>query len=184
MTPFRNANAITRRVVCAAVIVGLAAPAAAQACADQDSAPILLSTAAASASVLCLVNQRRHQAGVPGVSGERRLAQAARRHSGAMNSRNFFAHNSRGGSPLSRIQRTGYLAGASDWAIGENIRWGSGELGTPRAAVASWMASPPHRETMLSRRYRQVGVGVAIGSPTSGAGADAAIYTADFGSRQ
>jgi hypothetical protein len=37
---------------------------------------------------------------------------------------------------------------------------------------------------MLSRRYRQVGIGVALGSPGGGHEDDAAIYTADFGFRK
>ena len=58
---------------------------------------------------------------------------------------------------------------------------GQAGRGTPTVAVAAWMASPPHREAILSGRYRDVGIGVAMGSPVYGEGATAAIYTADFG---
>ncbi len=51
-------------------------------------------------------------------------------------------------------------------------------------AVEEWMRSPSHRVTMLSRRYRQVGIGVAIGSPDGNRENDAAIYTTDFGYRK
>jgi hypothetical protein len=34
---------------------------------------------------------------------------------------------------------------------------------------------------MLSRRFRNIGVGVAMGSPVGGGGGNTAIYTADFG---
>jgi uncharacterized protein YkwD len=102
-----------------------------------------------------------------------------------MDAANFFSHNSpNGASPLTRIRSTGYLAGASAWGVGENLRWGSGGLGTPRVAISSWMQSPPHRATMLSGRYRQVGIGVAFGSPDGGTSGDAAIYTANFGYRK
>jgi uncharacterized protein YkwD len=45
------------------------------------------------------------------------------------------------------------------------------------------MKSPPHRYSMLSGRYRDVGIGVAIGSPAGGGGGDTAIYTVNFGYR-
>jgi uncharacterized protein YkwD len=45
------------------------------------------------------------------------------------------------------------------------------------------MASASHRAAMLSRSYREVGIGVVIGSP-AGDGSNAAIYTADFGFRR
>lgn len=67
---------------------------------------------------------------------------------------------------------------------GENLIWGTGSRATPRSAVNAWMKSPPHRRTMLERRYRQVGVGVALGAPEGDAPrilGGAAIYTADFG---
>ncbi len=102
-----------------------------------------------------------------------------------MDSANFFSHNSpNGASPLRRIKSTGYLAGASAWGVGENLRWGSGGMGTPRVAISAWMQSSVHRSTMLSRRYRQVGIGVAFGSPTGGGDGDVAIYTANFGYRK
>jgi hypothetical protein len=46
--------------------------------------------------------------------------------------------------------------------------------------VQAWMASPGHRENLLSRDYTQIGLGIALGTP--GAGADGATYTTDFGS--
>jgi uncharacterized protein YkwD len=43
------------------------------------------------------------------------------------------------------------------------------------------MDSPGHRAVLLTRRFREIGVGVAIGSPAgSGLGA---IYTVDVGFR-
>jgi uncharacterized protein YkwD len=109
-----------------------------------------------------------------------RLASAARGHSAAMDASNFFSHDG-DGSMIDRVRASGYLAGAATWMVGENIAWGSGRQGSPKATVGRWMASPGHRSTMLSSRFRDIGVGVAIGSPVAGGGANAAIYTADFG---
>jgi uncharacterized protein YkwD len=97
-----------------------------------------------------------------------------------MDASNFFSHDG-DGSMIDRVRASGYLAGASTWMVGENISWGAGRQGSPKATVARWMASPGHRSTMLSPRFRDIGVGVAMGSPVGGGGANTAIYTADFG---
>jgi uncharacterized protein YkwD len=171
--------------VLAAAISILATAAPAMACPDADKRPSQLTVDAARESVVCLMNQRRRNNGLEKLVVNVKLQRAATGHSRSMDAGNYFDHNSPNGSdPISRIQDTGYLAGARSWAIGENIRWGSGGLGTPRVAVQEWMNSSSHREIMLSRRYRQVGIGVAIGSPVGGPGNDAAIYTADFGFRR
>jgi uncharacterized protein YkwD len=161
----------------------LALPPAAQACDGAGAAPRELSPGQARATVLCLVNEYRRQSGLRPVSAERRLERAAQRHSASMDALNYFSHNSPGGgSPVSRIRRTGYLAGARSWAVGEVIRWGQAGAGTPKATVSGWMASPPHRSQLLSGRFRHIGIGMVVGSP-AGKGRNAAIYTADFGAR-
>ena len=169
----------------AALIASLAIAAPAAACAGANTQPSQLTVLEARTSAVCLINQRRKQNGLPKLSLSIRLQRAAQRHSNAMDIGNFFDHESPSGNdPISRIQDTGYLAGAASWAIGENIRWGSGSLGTPRVAVQEWMNSPSHRQIMLSRRYRQIGIGVAIGSPDGNSENNAAIYTSDFGYRK
>jgi uncharacterized protein YkwD len=167
------------------MVVSLMAAGPALACSGAGKTPSQLTVSEARESVLCLLNQRRKHNGLQKLGTNARLGRAAQRHSISMDAGNFFDHEAPSGSdPISRIQQSGYLSGATTWAVGENIRWGSGSLGTPRVAVDEWMRSPSHREIMLSRRYRQVGIGVAIGSPESGGDSDAAIYTADFGYRQ
>ena len=170
-----------------AAVIALIAPAGAQAfCEGEGASPSELTMEEARAAIVCLVNEQRDAAGVRQVHADGRLERAAQRHSGAMDTANFFSHNSpNGASPLTRIRSTGYLAGASAWGVGENLRWGNGGLGSPRVAVNSWMQSSAHRSTMLSGRYRQIGIGVAFGSPYGGGGGgDTAIYTANFGYRK
>jgi uncharacterized protein YkwD len=153
---------------------------AALACPYSGTTPASLTTAQAEQSVTCLVNKtRRHHHARP-LAWNPGLQSAAQSHSAAMDSGNFFSHDG-DGSPLDRIKASGYLGGASSWGVGENIHWGIGRRGTPKATVARWMASSMHRSTMLSRRFRNIGVGVAMGSPVGGGGGNSAIYTADFG---
>lgn len=48
--------------------------------------------------------------------------------------------------------------------------------------MRAWMRSPGHRANILSRTFREVGVGIAIGAPTTAGGVlDAGTYTTDFG---
>jgi uncharacterized protein YkwD len=66
--------------------------------------------------------------------------------------------------------------------VGEDIVWGPGNAGTPAYAISAWMNSPLHRAEILSPQYREVGIGLALGSPVRGH-RSGSIYTADFGLR-
>jgi uncharacterized protein YkwD len=165
----------------AALAMTVSAPAAAP-CAGADAAPAQLDRQARSATVLCLLNDQRAASGLPPLGGDRRLAAAARAHSRDMVAHQYFAHDSRSGASFAvRIRRAGWMRGRRSWRVGENLAWGTGGLATPRAILAAWMKSPPHRRAVLDSGYRVVGIGVAIGAPVGGA-ADGATYTADFGS--
>ena len=171
---------MTRRslaVLCLAVVVLLAVPAAnALACAGAQARPGTVSEGAYTRAVECLVNEQRARAGRGGLSHDRRLARAARRYSTSMVRERFFDHVSPQGSTLSTRARA---AGYSGGTLGETIGWGAGELATPAAIVQAWMASPPHHAILMSRAFRRIGLGVALGSPEGDDGA--ATVTADFG---
>ncbi|MEN3285163.1 MAG: hypothetical protein V7607_6303, partial [Solirubrobacteraceae bacterium] len=78
------------------------------------------------------------------------------------------------------IAGAGYLDGASTWAIGETIAWGSGGLASPSSIVRSWLRSPGHRAILLDGRYDDAGIGIALGAP---GGSSGATFTGDFGKR-
>ncbi len=79
----------------------------------------------------------------------------------------------------------GYLLqGLLSWAYGEDIYWGPRHAwGTPAATVRGWMHSPAHWANILNSHFRDIGVGIAWGTPSNGRG-DGGIYTADFGYRR
>jgi uncharacterized protein YkwD len=164
-------------VLCLAVGVLLALPVAnALACAGAQAQPGTVAGRTYTRAVECLVNEQRAAAGLGALSHDRRLARAARRFSSAMVRERFFDHVSPDGSTLSaRARAAGYEGGT----LGETIGWGSGELATPAAIVQAWMASPPHHAIIVSRAFRKIGLGVAVGSPQGDGGA--ATVTADFG---
>ncbi len=75
----------------------------------------------------------------------------------------YFDHVSRTGRDVvDRLTHTGYLGSARSWIVGENLAWGSGSLSSPREIVQSWMHSPGHRANILSRRFREIGIGVVF----------------------
>jgi uncharacterized protein YkwD len=135
-------------------------------------------------SVLCLLNEERRQAGVPKASRSRKLQNAAQRHSNHMHNAGCFAHQCPGEPALDgRLRGSGYLHDKlTRWSYAENVAWGSQDYGTPKSIVEAWMDSPPHRSSMLNGSLRDVGVGVAKGTPSS-KGADGGLYTLDFGDR-
>ena len=48
--------------------------------------------------------------------------------------------------------------------------------------MQNWMSSAGHRENILDSRFRDVGVGIAVGAPAKVAG-PAGTYTTEFGYR-
>jgi uncharacterized protein YkwD len=149
-------------------------------CLNEDQSPSELTIQSARGARLCLINEERVARGLHALAVNVHLQRTAQKHSKAMNVRNFFGHRNLG----KRIERSGYLKGASSWSLGETLDWGRAEAGSPQAAVTAWIASPPHRRLMLSGAFEDVGVGVAMGAPIRGQGQGAAIYTADFGFRR
>ena len=114
------------------------------------------------------------------------LSDAARRHAADMERRHYFSHVSRDGSDfVKRIRRTGYFRRAGSWYVGENLAWGAGpNRSSPRGIVAAWMNSPPHRHNILDSRFREVGIGVAVGAPRRSVfGMPAGTYASSFGTR-
>jgi uncharacterized protein YkwD len=116
------------------------------------------------------INRVRTARGIPPLRIGTRLQVAARSHSRAMARSGAFTH----GNWYQRLRNFGVRSSM----VGENIAWGIGSDGTASGIVAAWLASPPHRETLLTRGFRRVGVGIAVG--TMDGYSAARIATADF----
>jgi uncharacterized protein YkwD len=158
-----------------------AAPAASAACKGAGASTETATKRALVRATLCVLNAERARHELGALRLNRGLSTAARRHSRAMVRERFFSHTSLNGATfVDRIRATGYLSGAQSWSVGENIAYGSGSRSTPRSIGRAWMNSPGHRANILSESFRQIGIGIASGTPV---GTGGATYTTDFGRR-
>jgi uncharacterized protein YkwD len=134
-------------------------------------------------SLLCLLNAERRAKHLPALRVNRRLLEAAERHSHSMVKRRFFSHVEPGGSSMvDRVRASGYLRTARSWSIGENIGYGATRASSPAEMTRAWMASSPHRANILTRKFREVGLGIVSGTPARG-GPAGGTYTTEFGHR-
>jgi uncharacterized protein YkwD len=158
-----------------------ASPAGAASCSGADLRPASGNLDVMRAATLCLLNDERAAAGLDPLTENARLTTASNEYSQEMVSRHFFAHVGPDGQTLvERLTDVGYLGHSADWLAGENIAWAEGRLSTPEQVMQAWMQSPGHRENILEPRFREVGLGVALGAPDD-ASANGATYTTDFG---
>ncbi|NJK81929.1 MAG: CAP domain-containing protein [Chloroflexaceae bacterium] len=102
---------------------------------------------------LALINERRTEQGCPPLTRNNQLDTAAYAHSEDMALNDYFAHESRDGSPFwMRIQAAGY-----NFALAaENLVAGTAD---PAVAVATWMSSDAHRVNILNCDLTETGLG-------------------------
>jgi uncharacterized protein YkwD len=187
MPPHRTARSVLAVLSVSALAAPgalAAAPVHAQAaCANADVVPTAATTRSAVSATRCLLNRERVARGRKPLCTSARLERPAAEHSRDMVDRSYFAHTSPGGRSFARrILAARYVRRAQSWTIGENIAWGTAELGTPAGIVRAWMHSPRHRDNVLRPRFRCVGIGIALGVPERRlADEPGATYTTDFG---
>lgn len=153
-------------------------------CADTDLAPATWNVERVRAAVVCLVNRERAAHGEGALQANPRIEQAAQSHTESMAFGGYFEHvGPRGDTPVDRMRASGYIYSSRvGYEVAENLAWGTGGQGTPRAIVAAWMASSGHRANILDANFRDTAVGVSPHVPSSlGAGQSGGIYTQDFG---
>jgi uncharacterized protein YkwD len=152
-------------------------------CAAARAAPSARNVSRISTSILCLLNAERVSRGLRPLRRNKKLARAAIGHSRNMVSGHYFAHNGADGDPLSRIKRAGYIPRVGLWTIGENLATGTGSLASPGQIVAAWMRSPPHKANILTRSFKEIGIGI-VPKPAMGGGRGATFTTTFGGTRR
>ncbi len=162
-------------------------PKPAESCPGRDLVPTRANIATVRNATLCLLNEERTSRGLRKLKRAAPLQAVAGAYAKRMVRERFFEHTSPdGGTFLSRIKRTSYLRGGlKRWSVGENLAWGTDEQATPEGIVQSWMDSPPHKRNIVDGRFRELGLGVALGAPKAGVGSGAAAtYVNEFGMRR
>lgn len=123
--------------------------------------------------LLILTNQKRQEAGIPPLVMNDSLTQAATRKAADMLTKDYWAHIAPDGTtPWYFIKSSGY----EYIYAGENLARGFYSTGD---VVNAWMASPSHRENVLSPNYKDVGFAIQEGTLT---GDDTVLVVQEFGS--
>jgi uncharacterized protein YkwD len=114
--------------------------------------------------VLNLVNQERAKEGLARLTHNALLEKSAVKHAQDMKSNNYFDHTGlNGSSPTQRIKAEGYPNVSPcncnrRFYYGENIARGQT---TPAQVVRDWMNSPGHRANIMSKNFKEIGIGIA-----------------------
>lgn len=122
--------------------------------------------------VINLTNQERINGGLAALNINERLNQAARAKGEHMLANDYWAHVAPDGTePWYFFSQAGYEYRYA----GENL---ARDFSNPSSAVAAWMASPSHRENLMSSRYSEMGIAVVEGELN---GVDTTIIVQLFG---
>jgi uncharacterized protein YkwD len=122
--------------------------------------------------VIRLTNQKRTEAGVPALRYNSFLSQGALAKGNHMLANQYWAHIAPDGTePWKFFTDVGYKYRYA----GENL---ARDFTNPQSVVDAWMASPTHRENLLSTKYVDIGVSVVEGNLN---GVDTTIIVQFFG---
>ena len=134
----------------------------------------------AAAVMLCFTNYARVQSGLPALTASATLDVAGNAKLAADVSCNVFSHEPCG-RPFGSVF-TAYTRDATSYEVGENIAWGTGSAGTPRAIMDAWLNSADHRENILTAGFREVGIGYLADQAFQGYDG-ATLWSQEFGVR-
>lgn len=124
--------------------------------------------------IISLTNKKRTEAGLNTLTYNAFLTNAARAKGEHMLANDYWAHVAPDGTePWSFFISAGYKYRYA----GENL---ARDFSDPNSAVEAWMASPSHRDNMLSSKYKDIGVAVVEGDL---AGVDTTIIVQLFGTQ-
>jgi uncharacterized protein YkwD len=170
----------------AAAAAGPRASAAIASCSGSTMRPTGTDSATVASATLCLINHIRSTHHLRSLRPNRELLGVASSQVSTMLSWDYFADvRPSGQTPLSLVGVTHYPAHAADYAVGQNIAWGTGSFSDAAHIVGEWMASPPHRAVILTAKYRDAGVAVRPAVPgVLRTGESGATYAMEFGVRR
>lgn len=108
-------------------------------------------------SIVDFTNKYRGQNGLTTLKIDEKLSEAARQKASDMFAKNYWAHYSPAGTtPWWFFDNAGYTY----LYAGENL---ARDFGDSESVIKAWLASPTHRDNLLSPRYKDIGVAVVNG---------------------
>jgi uncharacterized protein YkwD len=163
-------NRVGRSLLAVVLLTGVAW-AQDQAPRHKDEPAVKLSTD--EQKVLDLTNEARKKKDLPPLKPNPTLMKVARAHSADMAKQQKMEHELSGKNPADRAKAAGY-----DYrALGENIAEAPRQMAVEKV-FDLWMNSPHHRDNILSRKFEEIGVGLATDDKGQ------VYYTQEFGTRR
>jgi len=136
--------------------------------------------------LVAAINTLRRSHKLPPLVLSPSLRRAGERHALALARAGQFAHSWPDGRPYGKWILGFYPpAQFRYWRVGENLVWATPML-TADQAVEDWLASPKHRQVLLTPAWRQLGIGVvdAAAAPGVYGGSHVTVAAAEFGVRR
>lgn len=131
------------------------------------------------------VNEARAERGLVRLRISWNLSRAAEAKSRSMGAHGYFGHDEPDGQPFWRqIVRYYTVRGFRSWKVGQTLLWTVPSL-SAHTIVERWLASPPHREVLLKREFREAGVSAIRVTHATGfyGGRNVTIVTLNVGFR-
>jgi uncharacterized protein YkwD len=110
----------------------------------------------------CMTDFARAQAGLGSLAPVAALDQSASDKAADILRCDSFSHFACGREFTYWMRETGYMS-APCWRVGENLAWGTDELGSVRSVFEAWMRSPGHRANILGD-FTEIGIDVRSGA--------------------
>jgi uncharacterized protein YkwD len=132
-------------------------------------------------SMVCLLNYARGKRGLEPLRVLSQLNRSSILKALAIVHCHDFSHTPCGKPFRATFDAVGYRGPVST-SFGENIAWGTGDAGVPRAVVSSWLNSPHHRENLFTKGWAEQGVAVFTVANFLGSH-DVEIWVSEFGAR-
>lgn len=148
MTLLRSGLLLVATLTLLAACTSIVPPAKGPTGGTSSIAPIQLTQG----SILSAINGTRAAAGKPPLRYNVHLEAAARSQANLMAAKDTLSHDL-GVTLRQRVTTAGY-----DGAVGENVAGGQSSLDQ---AITGWLASPAHRDTLLSNKFQEFGLAVA-----------------------
>jgi uncharacterized protein YkwD len=128
----------------------------------------------------CLINWTRRHNGMAPVRDHAELDRSAAIRGNDIRRCGDFSHTPCGQSFLQVFTAVHYLAGTN--TVGENLAWGQNRLGSARATMSGWLASPSHRQILFTADWRDLGLSLSKSRRLFGR-PNVSLWVAQFGHR-